>query len=68
MDLNFIDQIDKSYNEISQMHSMGMRFQQRSSYNTVSDIDQMYHAELARQIDLKQDMKRLGKDIKKLDK
>ena len=28
----------------------------------------MYHAELARQIDLKEDMRRLGKDIKKLDK
>jgi len=28
----------------------------------------MYHAELVRQIDLKQDMRRLGKDIKKLDK
>ena len=51
---------------MSQMHSIGMKF--NSNYNTVSDINQMYHAELTRQIDLKQDMRRLGKDIKKLDK
>ena len=49
---NLIDMIDRNYNEISQMQSQGMRFSKKSNYNTVSEMDQMYHAELNRQSDL----------------